>query len=87
MSVLPRDLLNLIEALQSSLKEEWFGFVSDEIDEIVEQPSGHHARLLALRAVVRNLSPATPLLADSTCDELDRVKEAIEVYLRTVFDA
>jgi hypothetical protein len=87
MSDLPRDLLDLIEILHASLEAEWFGFVSDEIDQILEQPIGAHARLLALRTVVRKLGPATPILANSTCDDIDQVEKAIEVYLRSVFDA
>jgi hypothetical protein len=87
MSGLPRDLLDLIETLQASLEEEWFGFVSDEIDQILEQPSGPRVQLLALRTAVRKLGPATPILANSTCDDIDQVEEAIEVHLRTVFDA
>jgi hypothetical protein len=87
VSALPTDLLDLIETLQASLDEEWFGFVSDDIDEILEQSSGHRAQLLALRAIVYKLGPATPMLANSTCADIDRVEEAIEMYLRTVFDA
>lgn len=87
MSGLPKDLLDLIEALQSTLEEEWFGFVSDEIDYVLERPVGPRARLLALRTVMRKLGPATPILANSTCDEIDRVEEAIEMHLRSVFDA
>jgi hypothetical protein len=86
-SGLPKDLLDLLEVLQDSLEEEWFGFVSDEIDYVIEQPIGERAQLLALRTIVRNLGPATPILADSTCDEIDRVDEAIEMHLRTIFDA
>ena len=87
MSGLPKDLLDLIEILQASLEEEWFGFVSDEIDDILEQPIGPRGRLFALRDVVRKLGVATPILANSTGDEIDRVEAAIEVHLRTVFDA
>jgi hypothetical protein len=36
---------------------------------------------------VRKLGPATPILANSTCVEIDRVEAAIEIHLRTVFDA
>jgi len=60
MSGLPKDLLDLIEILQASLEEEWFGFVSDEIDDILEQPIGPRGRLFALRDVVRKLGVATP---------------------------
>lgn len=87
MSGLPKELLDLLEALRASLEEEWFWFASDEIDQILEQPIGPRPQLVALRDVVRKLGPATPILADSTCDEIDRVGEAIERHLRTVFDA
>ena len=85
-SGLSESLLDLIAILRASLEEEWFGFVSDEIDEILEQPMGPRGRLLALREVVHKLGPATPILANSTCDELDRVAQAIEIDLVTVFD-
>ena len=87
MSALPKDLLDLIEILQASLEEEWFGFVLDEIDDILDQPIGPRGRLFALRDVVHKLGVATQILADSTCDEIDRVEAAIEIHLRTVFDA
>ena len=85
--MLPEDLLELLEVLKGSLQEEYFGFVSDEIDHVIEQPIGPRSRLLALQTIVRKLGPATPVLANSTCDELERVDEAIEMHLRTVFDA
>ena len=85
--MLPEDLLKLIEVLKHSLEEEYFGFVSDEIDHVIEQPIGPRSRLLALQTIVRKLGPATPMLADSTCDEIDRVDESIEMHLHTVFDA
>jgi len=84
---MPKDLLKLVEILQASLDAEYFGFVSDEIDQIIEDSSGQRARLLALRTVVRKLGLATPILANSTCDDIDRLDAAIEVQLRTVFDA
>jgi hypothetical protein len=33
------------------------------------------------------LGTATPVLANSTCDQIDQVKAAIEIHLRTTFDA
>ena len=87
MSALPKDLLDLIETLQASLEKEWFGFVSDEINDILEQPIGPRGRLFALRDVVRKLGVATQILTNSTRDEIDRVEAAIETHLRTVFEA
>lgn len=87
MSSLPRNLLDLIEALEVSLDEEFFTFVSDEIDELLEQPIGRRAQLAALRDIMCKLAPATPVLANSTCDQIDQVIAAIEIHLRTTFDA
>ena len=87
LSCLPQDLLDLIDALQFTLIQEYFGFVSDMIDDILEETGSARARLLALRDVMRKLGPATPILANSTCDEIDRVEEMIEAYLKIVFDA
>jgi hypothetical protein len=84
---LPPDLLDLIDTLQLLLIQEYFGFVSDMIDDILEQTGSLRAQLLALRDVMRKLGPATPILANSTCDEIDRVEEMIEAYLKVVFDA
>ena len=84
---LPPDLLDLIDTLQLSLIQEYFGFVSDMIDDILEESGSARAQLLALRDVMRKLGPATPMLANSTCDEIDRVEEMIEAYLKIVFDA
>ena len=86
-SCLPEDLLDLLDKLQYSLIEEYFGFVSDDIDDILERTNSARAKLLALRDVTRKLGPATPILANSTCDEIDCVEEMIEAYLKTVFDA
>ena len=55
-------LLDLFDILQASLQEERLSFVSDEIDEILGQPIGPRRRLLALCEVVRERSPATPIL-------------------------
>jgi len=87
VSCLPQDLLDLLDKLQDSLIEEYFGFVSDEIDEILEQTGSARTMLLALRDVMRQLGPITPILADSTCDEIDLVTELIEAQLKSVFDA
>jgi hypothetical protein len=57
------------------------------IDDILEETGSARSKLLALRDVMRKLGPATPMLANSTCDEIDRVKEMIEAYLKIVFDA
>ena len=85
---LPKDLLKLVETLQDSLDEEYFGFVSNYIDEVLDEQRGsRRTQLLALRKIVRKLGPATPMLANSTCADIDRVVDAIEGYLRTVFDA
>ena len=86
VSGLSMSLLELIAILQASLEEEWFGFVSDEIDEILDQPMGPRGRLLALREVVHKLGLATPVLANSTCDEIDGVAQAIKIDLANVFD-
>ena len=51
--------------------------MSDEIDTVLEQTGSARAKLLALRDVMRQLRPATPILADSTCDEIDHVTEVI----------
>ena len=40
VSGLSTSLLVLSEILQASLEEEWFRFVANEIDEILEQPIG-----------------------------------------------
>ena len=85
--MLPDDLLELLEVLNDSLEEEWFAFVSDEIEDVIEQPTGPRSRLLALQTIVRKFGPATPILANSTCDEINRVHEAIEMHLCTFFDA
>ena len=85
--MLPHDLLELLEVLKDSLDIEWFGFVSDEIDDVIEEPVGPRSRLLSLQTIVRKLGPATPILANSICDEIDRVHEAIEMHLRNLFDA
>ena len=87
MQTLSQNLLNLIDTLQDSLVEEYFGFVSHDIDEVLEWSTGCGAQLIALRDIMHKLSPATPILANSTCDEIDRVEEAIEMYLQVVFDA
>jgi hypothetical protein len=87
MSSLPKNLLDLIEALEVSLDGEFFTFVSDEIDELLEQPIGRRAQLAALRDIMCKLGTATPILANSTCDQIDQVKAAIEIHLRTTFDA
>ena len=87
MSNLPRDLLDLIDTLQFSLIREYFGFVSDQIDDIIEQEGGARTKLLALREVMPKLGPATPILANSTCDEIDPVEDVIGHYLTTAFDA
>lgn len=84
---LPPDLLDLIDTLQLSLIQEYFGFVSDMIDDILEESGSARAKLLALRDVMRKLGPATPMLANCTCEEIDRVEEMIEAYLKGVFDA
>ena len=84
---LPPDLLDLIDTLQLSLIQEYFGFVSDMIDDILDETRSLRAKLLALRDVMRKLGPATPMLANSTVDEIDRVEAMIETYLETVFDA
>ena len=86
MPDLPQNLLALLDVLQDSLVEEWFAFVSHEIDAVIDQSTGR-ARLLALRDIIRKLGPATPILANSTCDEIVRVEQAIEGVLRDVFDA
>jgi hypothetical protein len=48
VSMLPEDLLKLIEVLKHSLEEEYFGFVSDEIDHVIEQPIGATLSLTCL---------------------------------------
>jgi hypothetical protein len=53
MSNLHGDLLDLLDKLQYSLIEEYFGFVSDEIDDILDQTGSPGAKLLALRDVMR----------------------------------
>ena len=80
-------MLDLVDKLQDSLVEEYFGFVSHDIDEILEQTTGCRAQLIGLRAIMRKLGPATPILANSTCEEIDRVGEAIEMCLKVAFDA
>ena len=87
VSCLPQDLLDLVEKLQYSLIQEYFGFVSDEIDDVLKQGTSPRAQLLALRDIVRKLGVAAPILANSTCADIDRVEEAIAVYLQTTFDA
>ena len=87
VSCLSQDLLDLIAALQFTLIQEYFGFVSDIIDDILEETGSARAKLLALRDVMRKLGPATPMLANSTCDEIDRVEEMIDNYLESIFDA
>ena len=87
VSCLPQDLLDLLDKLQYSLIQEYFGFVSDMVDDILEQTGSLRAKLLVLRDVMRKLGPATPILANSTCDEIDRVEEMIDAYLKIVFDA
>lgn len=87
LSCLPQDLLDLIDALQFTLIQEYFGFVSDMIDDILEESGSARAKLLALRGVMRKLGPETPMLANCTCEEIDRVEEMIQLYLQTVFDA
>jgi hypothetical protein len=77
-SCLPQDLLDLIDALQFTLIQEYFGFVSDIIDDILEETGSARTKLLALRDVMRKLGPATSMLANSTCDEIDWVEEMIE---------
>jgi hypothetical protein len=87
MSNLHGDLLDLLDKLQYSLIEEYFGFVSDEIDDILDQTGSPRAKLLAPRDVMRQLGLATPILADSTRDEIDHVTEVIEAQLKDVIDA
>ena len=87
MQTLPQDLLDLIDMLQDSLVEEYFGFVSHDIDEVLDRSTGCREQLIALRDIMRKLGPAIPILANSTCDEIDRVEEAIEGYLQVIFDA
>jgi hypothetical protein len=87
MQTLSQNLLNLIDTLQDSLVEEYFGFVSHDIDEVLEQSTGCRVQLMALCDIIHKLGLATPILANSTCDEIDRVEEAIEMYLQVVFDA
>jgi hypothetical protein len=86
MQTLPQDLLDLIDTLQDSLVEEYFGFVSHDIDDL-GLPTGCRAQLIALRDIMHKLGPATQILANSTCDEIDRLEEAIEMYLQVVIDA
>ena len=47
--MVPDDLLQLLEVLKYSLEEAWFGFVSDEIEHVIEESIGPRSRLLALR--------------------------------------
>jgi hypothetical protein len=49
VSMVPDDLLQLLEVLKYSLEEAWFGFVSDEIEHVIEESIGPRSRLLALR--------------------------------------
>src|SRR5262249_12999641 len=48
---------------------------------------GHALAYLPCRRSSASSVRLPRLLADSTCDEIDRADEAIEMHLRTVFDA